>query len=75
VFGSFYRVRSPRNVCQEITMIKEKLGINDITFVDDLFGAKKGWIDEFLLELANNKINIYWKIQTRVDYCFPIKTL
>jgi len=66
-FGRTYRRRSPENVVGEIRMLVEKYGVNDITFVDDLFAVNRRWLRQFCVRLKESNIFIPWKCLGRVD--------
>lgn len=65
IYGNRYNSRSPKNVVQEIKMLKEKIGFDHIWFCDDIFGLKPGWVQEFA-DLVE-KENLRFKIQARAD--------
>jgi anaerobic magnesium-protoporphyrin IX monomethyl ester cyclase len=66
-FGRTYRRRSPENVVEEMIVLIERYGVNDITFVDDLFAVNKRWLREFCARLKEKKVCIPWKCLGRVD--------
>lgn len=45
--GSYVRLRSPRNLINEIKETEAKYGLSSIYFVDDLFVFNLGWLKEF----------------------------
>ena len=51
----------------EIKLLIDKYGFNDITFVDDLFTANRKWLKEFCAKLKEENIRIPWKCLARVD--------
>ncbi len=55
-----YRAREPENVIAEMKKLKLLYDIKYITFKDDLFGIKPGWIYEFCEKLIREKLNINW---------------
>lgn len=64
--GKILRKRSVSNIIEEIRQLYE-LGIRDIFFIDDLFTLDKSRVYEFCDLLINKKINISFKISSRVD--------
>ena len=63
------RVRSPKNVVDEIKYLQEKYGINCFYFVDELFIDKTNlqWIYDFCDEMKKQKIKILLHAEARVD--------
>jgi len=64
--GSFRR-RSPENVIQEIKLLIEKYGYDELYFMDDLFAVNKRWLEKFYTLKQENLINVPWKCLGRVD--------
>lgn len=67
IYGSRYNSRSPKNVVQEIKLLKELFNMDHIWFCDDIFGLKPGWILEFTQLIKQDNISIRFKIQSRAD--------
>lgn len=44
IWGQRYNQRSPENVADEIVWLKATYGPDHLTFADDIFGLKPGWI-------------------------------
>lgn len=44
IWGQRYNQRSPENVADEIAWLKTTYGPDHLTFADDIFGLKPGWI-------------------------------
>ena len=63
------RVRSPKNVVEEIKYLQEKYGINCFYFVDELFIDKTNlqWIYEFCEEMKKQNVKILFHAEARVD--------
>lgn len=63
------RVRSPKNVVEEIKYLQETYGINCFYFVDELFIDKHNldWIYEFCEEMKKQNIKILFHAEARVD--------
>lgn len=63
------RVRSPKNVVEEIKYLQEKYGINCFYFVDELFIDKTNleWIYEFCEEMKRQNVKILFHAEARVD--------
>ena len=67
IYGNRYNSRSPRNVVEELKMLKEKFGFDHIWFCDDIFGLKPGWVHEFARLLEEENLQFKFKIQARAD--------
>ena len=67
LFNRSYRTRSVDHVIGEIKQLQERYGIKEIQFFDDLFGANKKWLNEFLDRIIDEKIDITWSCMTRID--------
>ncbi len=63
----YYRVRTPKNVVNEIEYLHQKFGIKDITFHDPTFNVNPKWVISFCKELLERKIKIKWRCLCRVD--------
>lgn len=63
------RVRSPKNVVDEIKYLQETYGINCFYFVDELFIDKTnlGWIYDFCEEMKRQNVKILFHAEARVD--------
>ena len=62
-----YRSRSVNNVISEIKRLIKDYGIKEINFWDDVWGINKAWIDDFCSQILNEKIDITWSCECRVD--------
>ncbi len=67
VWGRKYRARSVSGVIEEIKFLINKYGIKDINFWDDLWGLRRDWVEEFCRQIAEQKIDISWSCERRVD--------
>lgn len=67
IYGNRYNVRSPKNVVDELLLLKEKYQFDHIWFCDDIFGLKPGWIHEFENLVTQHQLQFGFKIQCRVD--------
>jgi len=63
----YYRIRSPKNVVDEIELLINNFKIKDLSFHDDVFNLNNNWIVSFCKELINRKIKIKWRCICRVD--------
>ena len=67
MFGRGYRMRSPKNVVDEMEMIRNKYGISQVTFYDDAFTVNRDRVLKICEELHTRKLEIDWDCGTRVD--------
>jgi anaerobic magnesium-protoporphyrin IX monomethyl ester cyclase len=67
MFGRRYRMRSPKNIVDEMEMIHQDYGINQFTFYDDAFTVSRERVIKFCEELHARKLDLIWDCGTRVD--------
>jgi len=67
VFGRKHRVRSPQNVLEEIKLVVDRYHAREIAFWDDVFTIRRKWTLEFCRLLREEKIDILWSCESRVD--------
>lgn len=67
LFGKKLRIRTPKNVVDELEFLKRKYDINCFYFMDDTFTALKPWVIEFSNILINRNIGMKWVCNTRAD--------
>lgn len=67
ITGQRFRSRSPQNIISEIILLKEKYNINELQFYDDSFTFDRDRVIEICRLLIENKIEIRWKCETRVN--------
>jgi radical SAM superfamily enzyme YgiQ (UPF0313 family) len=67
IWGQRYNSRSPENVVAELKRLKETYGPDHIWFVDDIFGLKPGWIEQFASAAEAEDARIPFKCLERVD--------
>ena len=67
IYGNRYNTRSPKNVVDELKMLKEKYNFDHIWFCDDIFGLKPGWVKDFADLTENENLKFKFKMQGRVD--------
>ncbi len=65
LFGNRFRVRSPKNIAEEIKEIHNIYKIKYITFVDDIFTLNRKRTIKLCNELKN--LDVIWDCETRVD--------
>lgn len=67
MFGRGYRMRSPKNVVDEMQLIHDKYAINQVTFYDDAFTVNRDRVLKICEELHTRKLDMIWDCGTRVD--------
>lgn len=75
IHGRNIRMRSPKNIIQEMRFLNEKFGITGINFGDDTFGANREWIIKFCEEFKKSGLDMIWCCQTRANIAQDIETL
>ena len=60
-------MRSPENVVDEMEMIHNKYGVNQLTFYDDAFTVNRERVMKICKELHDRKLDLIWDCGTRVD--------
>ncbi|HYA77191.1 MAG TPA: radical SAM protein [Verrucomicrobiae bacterium] len=65
--GRKFRMRSPKNVVDELEFINKTYGGAQVTFADDVFTLDKARTEEICKEIINRKLKIKWSCGTRVD--------
>jgi len=66
VFGRAYRLNSPEHVINELKMLKEKYGINGVSFEDDNFALDKKRTIEICQGMLRERLNLKWSCELRV---------
>jgi radical SAM superfamily enzyme YgiQ (UPF0313 family) len=67
MFGKEYRARSPKNIVDELELLRDVYGADAFTFYDDTLTLDRKRILEICEEIKTRKIGIPWDCQTRVD--------
>ncbi len=67
MFGRGYRMRSPKNVVDEMEMLHNKYGESQFTFYDDAFTVNRDHVLKMCEEIKTRKLKINWDCETRVD--------
>jgi anaerobic magnesium-protoporphyrin IX monomethyl ester cyclase len=71
IYGQRYAVRSPENVADEMAWLKRTYGPDHLSFVDDIFGLKPGWVERFAEVVAARGARLPFKCLSRVDLLAP----
>jgi len=67
LFGTEHRVRSVKNVIEEIGFLHANLAIGEIQFHDDTFTVKHAWLEEFCDKMLDLGLQIKWVANCRAD--------
>jgi len=67
VFGSKFRGQSPERIVDEIVYLKERFGIKEIAFYDDVFTLRQKRIMQLVKELKERNLDIPWTCEARVN--------
>jgi radical SAM superfamily enzyme YgiQ (UPF0313 family)/SAM-dependent methyltransferase len=67
MFGRKLRKRSPANVIGEIKELKEKYGTRGLWINDDTFLADIGWTTAFCDSMIENKLDMLWYANGRIN--------
>ncbi|NLB74999.1 MAG: radical SAM protein [Crenarchaeota archaeon] len=67
IFGRGYRMRSAKNVVDEMQFVHDKYGVDQVTFYDDAFSVDRNRVLEICKELQARNLKLLWDCGTRVD--------
>ena len=67
MFGRGYRMRSPKNVVDEMQLVHDRYGVDQVTFYDDAFSVDRDRVVKICEELHARKLHLKWDCGTRVD--------
>ncbi|MBU0460892.1 B12-binding domain-containing radical SAM protein [bacterium] len=67
VFGNKVIYRDPKNVVDEMRMLKQEYGVEGLFFLDDTLTVNKRYLAKFLGELIEADLDISWALQSRVE--------
>ncbi|MFZ7138843.1 MAG: B12-binding domain-containing radical SAM protein, partial [archaeon] len=67
MFGRRYRMRSAKNVVDEMEYLHKTFGSSTFTFYDDAFTVDQARVEEICKELHNRNLKLTWDCGTRVD--------
>lgn len=70
-YGQKFRARSPQLIVDEMAYLKERFGVNAVTFGDDVFTLDMRHTEAFCDELIKRGLGIKWAIATRADRVTP----
>ncbi|MEM0058726.1 MAG: radical SAM protein [Candidatus Bathyarchaeia archaeon] len=67
MFGRKYRMRSPKNVVDEMEYFHKKYNVKQFTFYDDSFTVDRKRVEEICDEIKRRGLDVQWDCETRVD--------
>jgi len=67
MFGRRYRMRSPKNVVDELEFLHRNYYANQFTFYDDAFTVDQARTAQICEEIQRRGLRIKWDCETRVD--------
>jgi radical SAM superfamily enzyme YgiQ (UPF0313 family) len=67
IYGQRYTARSPESVADEIAWLKSAYAPDHLWIVDDIFGLKPGWIEQFADLVVERGIRTPFKCLLRAD--------
>jgi len=65
--GRKYRMRSPKNVVDELELLHKTYGVSKFTFCDDAFTVDQPRTEALCTEILKRGLKIEWNCGTRVD--------
>jgi anaerobic magnesium-protoporphyrin IX monomethyl ester cyclase len=71
VFGNRYIQRSPGDVAQELSLLRQQVEPDYIWYADDIFGLTERWILSFAEEVTTRDARIPFMMQSRVNLMTP----
>jgi len=66
IFGRGIRLRSAKNVVDEMEQLHTKFGVNEIIFFDDIFTMNKKRVYDICEEIRKRKLDISWNCEAHV---------
>jgi len=63
----WYRLRSPKNIVDEMEFLKNEYNIKEFYDETDEFNGSLKWAKEVCDEIIKRQLNIFWKVQMRAD--------
>jgi anaerobic magnesium-protoporphyrin IX monomethyl ester cyclase len=67
IYGQRYAVRSPKAVADEIAWLRRNCAPDHLWFVDDVFGLKPGWVEEFAALIGEAGAPLPFRCLMRAD--------
>jgi len=71
IYGQRYAMRSPKAVVEEMAWLKRHFKPDHLWIVDDVFGLKPGWVEEFAALVHERRVKIPFRCLMRADQVTP----
>jgi anaerobic magnesium-protoporphyrin IX monomethyl ester cyclase len=71
IYGQRYATRSPKRVVEEIAWLKQHYAPDHLWVVDDVFGLKPGWVEEFATLVNERQVRVPFRCLMRADQVNP----
>jgi anaerobic magnesium-protoporphyrin IX monomethyl ester cyclase len=71
IYGQRYATRSPKKVVEEIAWLTHHFAPDHLWVVDDVFGLKPGWVEEFATLLRERGLRVPYRCLMRADQLTP----
>ncbi len=71
IYGQRYATRSPKAVVEEMSWLKRRFEPDHLWIVDDVFGLKPGWVEEFAALVNERHARIPFRCLMRADQVNP----
>ncbi|MCX7019077.1 MAG: radical SAM protein [Candidatus Sumerlaeota bacterium] len=68
--GRYVRFRDPERVCDEIVMVRDKYGIEVVSFHDDILGLDVNWLERFSVAYRR-RVKLPFQCHYRADLASP----
>ena len=62
-----FRMRSPKNIVDEMEYLIKKYGVKEIMFYDDTISVMREHVEGICKEIINRELKIKWESPTRID--------
>ncbi len=67
IYGNRYNSHSPERTAEELARLHRDFAPDHIWFCDDIFGLRRGWVEQYADELERRRLRIPFMIQSRAD--------
>ena len=67
IYGNRYNSHSPERTAEELARLHRDFAPDHIWFCDDIFGLRRGWVEQYADELERRGLRIPFMIQSRAD--------
>ncbi len=67
IYGQRYATRSPKKVVEEIAWLKREFAPDHFWIVDDVFGLKPGWVEEYAALVNAQQVRVPFRCLMRAD--------